>query len=226
MADTHTNIVPEILIYDVLQGILTYLRADIKAKPTLEDTILYSILQDINLVKYNYIKEAGELFSRDSEHPKHVDVRLFFDAKRATLPTMHITLANESPGPINSIGISEDEIVYENDYPDDETSTIYGRSFDTSLTIICTSSSHQEVLLMYYVMRASIIAAFNSFELQGFQNMKISGRDLQIRDDLVPNAIFSRGITISGFYETRVRDFFNTEKLYDIIFGERKAYIP
>lgn len=223
MGTPHTNIIPEVLVYNVLTGILKYIREDIESQALSSDTILYSILQDTGLLKHDYLREAIDLFSRKVDDPRSLEVRLFFNSQRAEAPTIHISLGSDEPGPINSIGMNEDEVGY-TDTSNDEYASIYGRSFNTMFTAICTSHSHHEVLIMYHVLKASLISTFASFEHQGFQNISISGRDIQLREDLVPVPIFSRGIMIRGFYETRVRDFFNTEKLTDIIFQDRKSY--
>jgi len=223
MPTPYSNVIPEVLLYNVLKGILVYIRTDIAEKATLEETILYSILQDVGLDKHNYLSEAAALFSRPEELPRSVGIRLFFDAKRAEEPTIHVTLASDESGPTNSIGMNQDEDVWDN-VAGDQFSEIYGRSFNTSLSIICTSSNHHEVLIMYYIIRNSLIAVFDTFELSGFQNIQITGRDLQIREDLVPNHIFSRAVMLRGFYETKVRNFFNTSKLSSILFENRKPF--
>ena len=154
---------------------------------------------------------------------RSVDVRLFFDSARAQEPTVHVTLASDELGPTNSIGLGQDEEVYQNEL-NTEYAEVFSRSFNTSLSIVCTSSNHHEVLIMYYVIRNCLIAILDSLELSGFQNVQLSGRDLQIREDLVPNHVFSRAVMLRGFYETRVRNFSTTQKINSILFENIKLY--
>lgn len=228
------NIPPEILVYNTISTILQLLREDTvqyQAEP--EKMILYDILYDMNLLKHNYFEEGVDLFSRKPEHPRSVDIRQFFDAERAKDPTIHITLSSDNQGGDSSIGISQDEFYYEEDtqweedetqYTGTQTSPVYGRSFDISLQLVFTSVNHHEVMIMYYVIRSCLIAAFDSLDLSGFQNVKYSGRELQIREDIAPN-IFSRGLTLSGFYEVRVRRFLKDKRLREIFVEKSTPYI-
>lgn len=233
MADTirHSNTPPEILVYKLIDSILDYLQENIRDN-ALEPKkmVLYDILSDMNLKKHNYFEEGKELFSRNrDEHERAVDIRQFFDAARAKDPTIHITLSSDNQGGDNSIGLSTDEFVYEEDYTFDDvegtrTADVSGRSFETSLQLVFTSSNHHEVMVMYYVIRALLISTFSSLELEGFQNIKFSGRELQINETLAPN-LYSRGLSLSGFYEVRVRDHNMVNRIKEFFIEKSTPYL-
>ena len=70
--------------------------------------------------------------------------------------------------------------------------------------MIITSDNSFEVLTMYHVIKAALIANMESLEYYGLRNVKFSGQDLQINDALVPPGIFSRGIGLNLMYEADI----------------------
>jgi hypothetical protein len=92
----------------------------------------------------------------------------------------------------------------------------YERRFDTTFQIICTSDNHSEVLIMYHAIRAGLISIFDTISLSGLENAKISGQELKIKSDLVPENIFMRGIGIASSYEVKVPRLWSEQKIVDL----------
>lgn len=196
-------IIPEVSLYNTLNNILTAIRVDYDNQTDKANSILYKIFNDLKDEKYDYYAEAVELFTnRDIDNPRRVEVRMFFDAERANIPTVHITMPADEMGE-NALSVDEDPTLSENTETG-EVSPEYGRRFDSTFHVVCTSDNNREVLLMYHVIRAFTISAFDSFSLVGMENMKISGRELKITEDSVPTHIFARAISLKFSYELRI----------------------
>ncbi|HNQ20662.1 MAG TPA: hypothetical protein PKI46_06345, partial [Bacteroidales bacterium] len=173
---------------------------------------------------FNFFEQAQDIFLRGNEHPRKIAVRMMFDAQRANLPTIHISMPSESNG---SDGLGVDE-GYQEDIVDTENREViktYTRMFDTQYNCIITSDNSTEVLCIYHLIKSVLIGIFDSIEFSGIRNPKLSGQDLQINSDIVPPHIFTRGIGISCSYEQTVpsiqkEKFINTFKLLYCIHSE------
>ena len=74
-----------------------------------------------------------------------------------------------------------------------------------------TSENIFEVLIVYHYLKAALDAVYYHFELKGLRNMKISGADVNIQQDMVPKSIFHRTLTLHFFYEANTLDFIRRE---------------
>src|ERR1035437_8156589 len=101
--------VPEIILLNSFKNVLKLIRSDYNTSVTNGDTtksILYSLLNGNNVQRYKLFDQAVAVLITTEDNPRHLDINLFFNAKRAAIPTLHITLPSESEKN-NGLGISE-----------------------------------------------------------------------------------------------------------------------
>lgn len=205
--------VPEAVLFKLISDAITALKTDYSSKGDKTTTLLYQMFYGMVIGKFNYYTQAVDLFSRDSTHPRHIETRLFFDAQRAELPTIHISLPGERS--INDgIGVDagyRDPVfkdatgtVGEDDFEIGTYQYTYTRRFEATYNIVITSDNTFEVLLVYHALRTMLISLFDSVQLSGFANPKLSGNDLMINEELVPPGVFFRAISINTEYEVDI----------------------
>jgi hypothetical protein len=161
-------------------------------------SILYTLFHNNVYKNFDYFDQAKELFSRGSDHIRYVDVRLAFDASRANIPTIHVTLARDSElsqgigGNLNAFGTI--------DYQDDTHLNTNARINNASFSIIITSDNTFEVALIYELIRAMLIMLTPVLSDQGLENLKIGGGDITINSNLIPAGIYVRTLDIQCEY--------------------------
>lgn len=199
-------VIPEIKILEIIEVALKTAELDFRAQTDETKSLLYRIFGTNQVGKFNFFEEAKDLFLRGDDHPRKIETRMMFDAQRASLPTIHISMPSDSPG-ADGIGVDQgyqEDIVDESDPDNKYVIPVYTRMFDAQYNAIITSDNTLEVLLTYHLLRSMLIAIFDQIEFAGIRNPKLSGQDLQIQGDLIPPTVFARGIGISCSYETTV----------------------
>lgn len=215
--------IPEIELHNTLKAILTVVREDYESRSNKEDTLLYKILGSNRLQRYNLYEQGKKVFLAKEDDPRFLDVQMFFNMKRASIPTIHITLPSEQAGQ-DGLGIDEgyadpayDEIPSLGDPDVLQTSPNYTRRFDTTYNIIITSDNTNEVILIYHLLRAILIPVFDHLNQVGIENCKIGGRDIQAYPSLVPDSIFMRGLSLSFSYQITSPGIFKQDIIQKII---------
>jgi len=167
-------IIPEIKIAELIETCLKVIEVDFESHLVENDSLLYKIFGSENQRgKYNFYIQAKEIFLRKNNNPRKIEVRMLFDAQRATLPTIHITMPQESNG---ADGIGADEGYQENIVNTDKKTftKTYTRMFDVQYNCIITSDNTYEVLCIYHLLKSLMISIFDHIELSGIRNPKLS----------------------------------------------------
>lgn len=211
-------LIPEIELHITLKAILELIRDDFSNQSNEQDTILYKLLGTNKLQRYSLFEQAKTVFLAKETDPRFLDVQMFFNLKRASIPTIHITLPSEQSGQ-NGIGIDEgfagiDTIGMGESMT---TSPNYTRRFDTTYNLIITSDNTNEVILLYHMIRAILIPTFDHLNQIGLENCKLGGRDIQTNNTLVPEHIFMRGISLSFSYDVIAHSLFRRDVIQKII---------
>lgn len=219
-------VIPEIQILKIIKGIVSYIEADYRSKlleEVPEESFLFKVFNGIALDKFDFYQQAISFFIRNEDHPRKINIRLFFDSEKANLPTIHLNLPSERPsfeGMSGDVGYQDPvfKVVEEQgETPVHQFQDVITRTYESSYNIIFTSDNTFEVLLMYYAVKAGLQAFFKSVSVSGFDNIKIGGGDLTLNSDLVPVHIFARLLTISFNYETSVPEGIPQQFLTDIV---------
>lgn len=208
-------IIPEIVLFNLTQGILNFIASDIETAPDPSKSYLARILEGVRDGKHDYLVEARNLFSRKQDNPRQVRTRLFFDAQEANIPTVHITMPSETSGE-DSLGASESEHIYA-DPIEGTYSPQRERRFNSTFHVIISSDNHREVLIIYHVIKSMLVSALSEVDIAGLQNPKLGGQDIRITENLVPPNIFMRGISLECSYDVEVPRFFTSEIISQII---------
>lgn len=214
-------VVPELKLYELINVLMSEVGADYNRHSNKENTMLFHLFGNSNKIgKYDYYEQAVDLFTRKADHPNKINIRMMYDAAQASIPTIHITMPSENDDH-NTIGVGEggkkDDIIYDDV---EKTSTpLYNRRFQTQFHIVCTSTSSQEVFLMYHVLRAAMVASLDYIDLMGLKNPKLSGQDIRQKDDQAPNHIYMRGIGLACFYIVEIPRYFDTKLIANVIIG-------
>lgn len=203
--------IPDILIINTLNKILNILRDDYNthvAAGTEDRCILYLLFNDVSLGKYNFYDNAKQLIITTPEDPRHLEVRLSYDHTSTTWSNMvYVTLASETAN-ANSLQVGEgdqEEIVFDNASPDqDEYRKQFMRRYSTAYTIMILAKNRNEMLVLFNLFKAMMVACINHLSLEGLSNIKIGGQDLRYAGS--ETGIFSRGINLNFDYEQVVPD--------------------
>lgn len=197
--------IPEIILFDVLKLILNTVRVDLKETREEKETIFYKLFYGTKFpdIGLDFYSNAKEIFLRDKSHPRYLDIRLFFNADRAAIPTIHINLPSESDAG-GGLGVDEGYNGTNYNQLENSISQNHTRAFNTIYNIIVTSDNSDEVLIIYHALRAFLISMMDILDLNGLRNPKLGGSDLQFNPELVPANIFIRNISLNCFYEITV----------------------
>lgn len=191
-------IIPEIILLESYKKALSYIRNDYKNN--LEDptqSYLGLLLGNSSAIqRYNLLEQAKALFITTEDDPRNLDVNLFFNAKRASIPTIHITNPAESPIHDSlSIGEGIQDTLFDND--NKEYKKVFNRRFVSKYSIVITTDNTNEVILLYKVLQSITISMIEHLQLAGLENIKMSGGEINLKSDLIPINIFIKTIGLS-----------------------------
>lgn len=213
--------IPEITIYNLLNGLLRHIESDFKSNSDEKNSLLYSLFKGSVVGKADLYDEAVDLFIRSNDHPRKIETMIGLSSHHTEVPRIFITLASESPG-ANELGVGEygheNHVTFGSGIQDGQYTPHYMRRFDSKYMVVCMSESQNECLLMYNLLKAGFTSIFDAIELGGLGNVKLSGQDLRINNDLIPKNIQMRGIVVSGFHEIEVPRFFSSDHIEKILF--------
>jgi len=211
-------LVPEIQIFNAVKAILEFIRTDFDNFDNEEDTLLFRICGDNNLQRYNFFEQAKTVFLAKPDNPRFLDVNVFFNMERANIPTIHITLPAEQS---DKDGLSLDEGYrgyqeVKGMGGEDQQKPNYTRRFSTQYQLVVTSDNSNEVVMIYHLLRGILIPVIDHFNMVGLENIKLSGRDIQNMNTIVPTHIFMRAIGLALEYEVTVESLFPEDIIQQI----------
>lgn len=223
MANNLAILIPEVEIYEVLNIYLDFVIKDYKDKADKQTTLLWHIFgnrpkisaespdRPLALGKFNFFTEAvNVIVDGGVEKKRKVEISLGYNLQRASTPTFHIIMPQESP---KNAPIGDNEGYTQG--VDDKNKRTYFRTVtqDASVqyTIIITSDNVNEVLILYNFLKACFLGMKMQLELRGFQNLRSGGTDLELRDDMMPTNIFHRSFTMIFDYDYTTIDPLGTQ---------------
>lgn len=209
---------PEIRLQRICQSLIRFVVRDLKEKieeGKEENSYLYLFFHASNKDKNEsaLYKEAKIIFSRKEEDQKFLKVYPIFDRRRATLPTIHIVIPQDSDN-IKFLGDIE------GDFCQETNSEILQRGFATQFELIVTSDNVLEVLIINYVLRGLLLSSIPQLQEIGFINPQFSTQDLNSNSDIMPANVYMKGILMNANYIESVPQI-NTEAkaIKDILFN-------
>lgn len=207
--------IPEAILLQTIEKSLKYIRTDYAAQTNKERSWLSKAFKDIDLKvdNYNFYDQlVNILITKGPNDPRYFEGDLMFNRKRERVPSYHITLPSESLSDGNTIGIGQTDfslVMLATEDEDEETEVenqVFTRRIQTNYNIVIMSDNSNEVVALYHLLRAILIA--NSFELneKGIENLTHAGQDLQPYKELAVQT-YMRAISIGFQYQTSVPSF-------------------
>ena len=223
-------LLPEIQLKKILDYYLNIVNQDFQDSVSAgneQASLLYQMFGGIVLDNYNFYDQAKAIILKGDDNPRHLEVRIFFDRTRASIPTIHLNLPSENPDSDSiGYGLGNNDPEFSSD--NSTFKEILQRDFNTVFNITVTSDNTFEVIIIYTLLKAIMVSGVEIMELNGLRNPKISGKDLMAHMDS-PQPLFLRVLTLSFLYEFSVPEIksqtvYNSFKFQgstdDILFGE------
>lgn len=207
--------VPEVKLKNIVDYCLDYLRDNYNGVSDKNMSYLYTVLEGIDLDGYDYFENAVHILTKSKANPRFIETHLFLNPNRFTLPTIHIGLPNENPGPH---GLGFDTLYNFGQMEDLTNNSVSERAFNSRFNLVFTSDNTNEVLIMYYVMRACLIGNVEFLEMNGLRNPSFSGADILLNQDIAPQT-YARALHIDCFYELTAPSFKEYEEMHKIHFN-------
>lgn len=207
-------LIPEIKIYDTLRAAITYIADDYKSQSNKSKTILDSLFNKddfgnkLKIEGYDYLTQAVTVFNQDTGNIRRLQVFMGYNMDRAMFPTIHILMPSESKGNMDGIGEDEGYMDAEVDNEENTVYETYTRSYGVTYNLMITSDNSSEVVMIYHFLKAVITSLKDHFELSGLRNISTGGQDILMQQDLVPQNIFHRNLSMSFNYETSAGNIF------------------
>lgn len=215
--------IPEVQLQETLSLFLTLLRNDLQQTSQKESTLLYQLVggQFIG-AKFNAFEQMRSVLLAPPSDPRYLDVHLFFNSEKAAVPSIHLML-NSDNQTSTYVGNNRQEPDFGMgsglvDNLNQEYRETTSRRFSVSYNAVVTSNNSYEVVLLYHILKSCLLAYDNSLEVSGLQEIKISGQDLQLMEEIVPANCFTRALVIELSYELEVPDFFKQKFLNGLTF--------
>lgn len=213
--------VPEIVLKTALDLYIQYLRDDITANVAdYTKSYLYKIVTllfgdntQITLDTYDFAAQAKKVFNQQKDDPKFLKVNYGYNMQVQKPPILCVKLGSQQPASVNALGIGMgylgDDVDQTGEEPDDHETLAFSKSrrMASTLNFIIMSDNSNETLLLYYIFQSGLIALMDHLSLSGFENMKLSGQDLVLNDEVVPKNFYNRVIQLSFEYTTGSLDY-------------------
>lgn len=172
--------VPEDIIIDSIESVFKVIRQDYNNQSDKKNSLLYKIVQDNQLDRYNFFDQAKKVFITTPEDPRHLKIYRYFNWEHIKPPSVHLTLPQETPsgnaidmqsfGGDGDLNFDEDNGAY-NEY--------VSRGFETTFQFVIIEDNTAELTLLYHTLKMLIASLQVHFENSGLRNIRISGNDIQ-----------------------------------------------
>lgn len=210
-------IMPEVIIYNALESIISCVRKDLSEKEKDDDTMLYRLLgEDIDgkpmkMNRWNFFKQAKSIFKDE----QNLSVNFGYNFEVAKIISLHIILPSEEAA---ESAIGQDEGYGDEIDENGNLNRFFTQNFRSNYQIMITSNNSSEVLTVYHILKSMLLMIFPHLELMGLRLNKISGNDVLFRDEMMPNGIFHKVINLSFNYELKVPQSVTNEIIKNIVF--------
>ena len=213
-------IMPEVIIYNALESIISCVRKDLSEKENDASTMLYRLLGEnidgkpMNMNRWNFFKQAKSIFKDE----QNLSVNFGYNFEVAKIISLHIILPSEEAA---ESAIGQDEGYGDEIDDNGNLNRFFTQNFRSNYQIMITSNNSSEVLTVYHILKSMLLMIFPHLELMGLRLNKISGNDVLFRDEMMPNGIFHKVLNLSFNYELKVPQSVANEIIKNIIFSGR-----
>lgn len=213
-------IMPEVIIYNALESIISCVRKDLSEKENDTSTMLYMLLGEnidgkpMKMNRWNFFKQAKSIFKDE----QNLSVNFGYNFEVAKIISLHIILPSEEAA---ESAIGQDEGYGDEIDDNGNLNRFFTQNFRSNYQIMITSNNSSEVLTVYHILKSILLMIFPHFELMGLRLNKISGNDVLFRDEMMPNGIFHKVLNLSFNYELKVPQSVANEIIKNIVFSGR-----
>lgn len=211
-------IMPEVIIYNALESIISCVRKDLSEKEKDADTMLYRLLGEnidgkpMKMNRWNFFKQAKSIFKDE----QNLSVNFGYNFEVAKIISLHIILPSEEAA---ESAIGQDEGYGDEIDDNGNLNRFFTQNFRSNYQIMITSNNSSEVLTVYHILKSMLLMIFPHLELMGLRLNKISGNDVLFRDEMMPNGIFHKVLNLSFNYELKVPQSVTNEIIKNIVFS-------
>lgn len=213
-------IMPEVIIYNALESIISCVRKDLSEKENDTSTMLYRLLGEnidgkpMKMNRWNFFKQAKSIFKDE----QNLSVNFGYNFEVAKIISLHIILPSEEAA---ESAIGQDEGYGDEIDDNGNLNRFFTQNFRSNYQIMITSNNNSEVLTVYHILKSMLLMIFPHLELMGLRLNKISGNDVLFRDEMMPNGIFHKVLNLSFNYELKVPQSVANEIIKNIVFSGR-----
>jgi len=220
--------VPDVIFKKAVDIYLKYVADDIVANElTPEKSFLKKVAPDIMLGSYSFFDQGCEVLNKAIDDPRLLEVDYMYNMRTDRFPNMFIHTGSVTHG-VNAMGMGQGQLedlytqINDGGTEDDETDDIfsrenvYTRRMNGTLNLVIMSDNSNEVMFLWYIIQAGLISLLPHLAMSGFENIKMSGQDLVILDEVVPKNTFKRVIQLNFEYVTGSVDLTKTTVIKDI----------
>lgn len=208
-------LIPDAAIFTLLTTAFDFLRKDFENQIDEKQSYLYYLTNNISMQRVDVFKESKSIFlNNDPTSRERLTVNLGWPQTMREGVNVTITNPGEQYAQ-NVLSVDEspyivEEFIYNNNDPENETNHYrhsYGRRYQANFKIIITGLGTNEILVVYNVIKSILISFDGTGHLNymGFQNVKISGQDMEIRSDIVKHK-WAKSLNLTFDYEFKVPD--------------------
>lgn len=186
---------PEIIIFSFLNSSLKFLETQ-KGSDWLE-----KLFGTLSLDRYSFKNQSKTIFSRRVDDPRKITVDLSYNKKQDKPISIFLSLGSESSSSSSSMGVGYSEEYISNT---NSIQNSYNRRFEQNLSIFIYSDNSNETLIVYNVFKSLLILTQQYLDLEGLNNLTISGGDITQYPDFIPKTFFYRVISLRFSYESKI----------------------
>ena len=214
-------LIPEARMFQVLEGLVEFIRCEIKDPNVAEqDSFLYLLLQGNYDSTIDYYNEAKNIFSKSEKDERFLVIKQSLDKSRLQLPTVTLLVDDEKLHKKNSVGQGQ------GDYPNLELSdgsvrATFAKRYNSSFQVLVSSDNVAEVMIVEAVIKAGLVSIFETFDNSCLQNPKVETSAISL-DDSAINASY-RSISVDFFYDLVTPSIYS-DKIREAITFTSKIY--
>lgn len=220
-------LIPEVRIYDTINTVLDIVREDYnKNINNPKESILYSIFgeyegEPLKFTNFIFFEQAITCIIKNE-----ISVNIGYNMQVEGRCSIHILLPSEQGEPL---GIGANEGYIPNNEEENGYKEVYTQNMRCTYNLLISSENSLEVLIIYNLLKASLLALNAHLSLSGLMLPKISGQELNMQTDLIPAHVYHRSIMLEFIYELSVSDFFKKQlikkfKITGIIESKADSY--
>lgn len=187
-------------IKQIIDGLLDWVEKDYE-KNKEEDTFLYQMFNGVKNGKFDFYKQAKELFLRGDKSPRKIVTTFEYPKDRTSLPCIVVREASKKfvAEELGAVGpeyfLADPESSY-----DERESFIH--LTDSNVNLMCFSDNTLESMMIGEVLYGLLYGAHNTFEVE-FKSFSFGLSEIMVENQVFPVPLIIKNITMELKYGER-----------------------